>query len=169
MNATVAASWVAVAGTLGGVAVGGGLDWARSARAERRAAADRRDEAFAAVVEVCAWLRLEADSDRRRVRGESLEITAAYFEALEPRIRELVSQVMLLTVRLSMVDDEAIAAAAGRVMQAAPKVLAHFDESGEAYAQRVNELDAALGQAASPGRGCGAMVEAQAAATDGSP
>jgi len=46
--------------TLGGVALGAGLDWLRSAGAARRAAGRERDELFAALGGACSRLLVEA-------------------------------------------------------------------------------------------------------------
>ena len=138
MDAAVAASWVAVAGTLGGAVVGGGIGWAGARGTERRAAAGRRDEAFAAVVEVCTRLQVEAMSP------EAMSPEKA--EAGRERLRGLVSEVMLRTLRLSMVDDEAITDATGRVGDAAASLMGAYGEPGEVRAQRVGALSAALGR-----------------------
>jgi hypothetical protein len=59
--------------TLGGVAVGGGLEWARSSLALRRAAAGQRDELVVALDAACISLMNEAQTLRSlETRGSRL-------------------------------------------------------------------------------------------------
>ena len=125
MDAVVAASWVAVAGTLGGVLVGGGMSWAREARAERRAEAGRRDELYISLMEAFLPLQVEiaglrallaaAEHELREVQPDTARVEAVLGE-LRAGIREagpLIRELMLRAARLAMAGDEAVRQAAG--------------------------------------------------------
>jgi hypothetical protein len=138
MDPVVVAGVVGGAFALGGVVLGGAMNWAAGWDAERRAAAGRRDEAFGALVEVCTRLQSEAMSPET--------MSPEKREAGRERVRGLVSEVMLRTLRLSMVDDEAITDATGRVGDAIASLVRAYGEPGEVRAQRVEALSAALAE-----------------------
>jgi hypothetical protein len=135
VDAAIAASMVAVAGTLGGVVIGAGLDWARSARAERRAAAGRRDELYISWLEAATQLQVEVAGlrallaaaeremqevppDTARVKAITGKVTAGIRE-IAPLMREF----MLRAARLAMAGDEAVRQAAERLAAAAGELL----------------------------------------------
>jgi hypothetical protein len=135
VDATVAASWVAVVGTLGGVAVGAGLDWARSARAERRAAAGRRDELYISWLEAATQLQVEvaglrallaaAEREMQKVPPDTARVKAMTGK-VTARIREiapLMREFTLRAARLAMAGDEAVRQAAERLAATAAELL----------------------------------------------
>lgn len=58
----------------------------------------------------------------------------------------LLSEVMVLTVHLSMTGDEGLKEACTRVGAAAGALLEHLDERDRDYAKREEEMQAAVGQ-----------------------
>ena len=144
MDAAVAASWVAVAGTLGGVVVGAGLDWIRSGRAERRAAAGRRDEAHAELVAACGRLQMEAATFRGLASTRIGLAEAA--EWIRVHLTPAVSAVTVLVLRLALGGDEPLRAAAERVGEAALAFPLHIYEPDAAFEECRQELAGALGE-----------------------
>ena len=138
VDATVAASWVAVAGTLGGVVVGGGLDWVRSARAGRKAEAARRDELYVSLLE--ARTRLQAGLGRlqavRAAAARGAQAGQGDTAAGEAMLEELraagseaaghLREVVLASVRLSLTGDEHVRRAAAHLAEAAGDLIAEI-------------------------------------------
>ncbi|HVB41955.1 MAG TPA: hypothetical protein VNF47_04525 [Streptosporangiaceae bacterium] len=70
----------------------------------------------------------------------------AVADRIRSNLMPLLSEVFVLTVRLSMTGDDAIKLAADRLGQAAGGLVEHIDERDRDYAKREDEVQAAIGQ-----------------------
>lgn len=181
--------------TLGGVVIGGALEWARGSIADRRKAAAERDQLVAALDAACIRLMTEArlwrglDTSMSKLRqlgfgllGElpdlpptasSASLSAslpdvaytvirwlgagvsksllhqtpvALTESMRATLLPLLSEITTMAVRLSMVGDKAVKDATDRLGSAAGAVLENVTEPPAQFAQREEEVQAAIGQ-----------------------
>jgi hypothetical protein len=77
---------VAGAFALGGVVLGGAMNWATGRGAARRAVAGQRDEAMAALADVCVRLRVEART-WRDLRTPKSKLQQLLFGVMESEAR----------------------------------------------------------------------------------
>jgi hypothetical protein len=178
---------VAGAFALGGVVLGGAMNWAAGRGVARREVAGQRDEAMAALADVCVRLQAEArtwrdlhtpksklqqllfgvmESEARRPVALAPNAAAALTqlavgsvaygmrnahpvaqaEGLCRQVMPLLSEVTVLSMRLSMSGDEGIKAACVRVSTAAVALIENITERPHDYARREAEVEASAGQ-----------------------
>jgi hypothetical protein len=162
VDPVVVAGVIGGAFALGGVVLGGGMNWAASRGAERRAAAGRRGEHFIALVDAVGRLQSEAMILRGPAapspeswRSRQLE-QVAKVESTDRALIPLLSEVQSLSLRLSMTDDSALKDATDRIRNAATAVVGHIGEDDQAYERHLGELGGAVRQLAQARRAAAA-------------
>jgi len=128
---------------LGGVALGGVLEWLRAGAASHRAAAAERDEQMAALGTTCTQLLLEIRILRQLLMPRLIPGSMA--EQTRARLLPVLGEVTVLSTRLSMQGDAPLRKASQRVVGAAGSLLEHaFDKGG--LDEHEEEMKAALKQ-----------------------
>ena len=128
---------------LGGVALGGALDWLRGSIATRAATGSQRDELFAALGTACTKLMLQI----RLVQQMALPKVSSGIMATQFRenLPPVLTEITVLSTKLSMSADGNLRSASRRVSSAAALLLEHGIDKGEQQ-EREDELKNALEQ-----------------------
>jgi hypothetical protein len=132
---------VAGAFALGGVALGGALEWLRSSVTSRQLNAQQRDYQFAALGTACTQLLLQIRMLRQSQLARIIPGNTA--EQLRTKLLPVLAEITLLGTQLSMQSDEHLRVSSRRVNIAAASLLEHtFDKDGLSASE--DELQAAL-------------------------